>query len=82
VVSFDEIPRFGVAHWKLTALERYAGRDRPLAWIDDCIDEECHAWAKARLAPTLLVHTRPHEGMSPQHVEELLAWAAGLEDRR
>src|SRR3954454_8609341 len=32
-------------HWKLEAIDRFAGRRRPLAWIDDALDEACHAWA-------------------------------------
>src|SRR3954447_10043434 len=39
----------GTAHWKLSAVERYA-RDRPMAWIDDGFDDSCHAWAAARRA--------------------------------
>ena len=31
--------RFGTAHWKLDAIEEYAG-DRPLAWIDDSLDAQ------------------------------------------
>ena len=35
-------------HWKLPAIERFAGRERPLAWIDDQFDVTCHRWANAR----------------------------------
>ena len=55
--TFDGRARFGTAHWKLEALDEYAG-DRPLAWIDDSLDESCHDWAEARPAPTLLVPDR------------------------
>jgi hypothetical protein len=61
-------------HWKLDAIDTYAG-DRPLAWVDDCIDEACHAWAAARVAPTLLVPTRAAVGITDGHVQELLSWA-------
>ena len=64
------------AHWKLEAIESYAG-ERPLAWIDDAFNAACHAWAKARTAPTLLVGTAPHRGLTSREAELLLAWAAG-----
>ena len=41
VLTFGGRARFGTAHWKLDALDEYAG-DRPLAWIDDSLDESCH----------------------------------------
>jgi hypothetical protein len=66
---------FGSSHWKVDAINEYAG-DRPAAWIDDNMNEECHAWAKLRSAPTLLVETDPSEGLTDVHVERLLAWAA------
>jgi hypothetical protein len=64
------------AHWKLEAIERYAG-DRPLAWIDDAFNAACHAWAKARTAPTLLLSTAPDRGLTSREVKLLMAWAAG-----
>lgn len=73
-LSFDETPTWGTAHWKLAAIERYAG-DRPAAWIDDSFDESCFDWADRRAAPTLLVHTDPAVGITDEHVEALLAWA-------
>jgi hypothetical protein len=63
------------AHWKLEAIESYAG-ERPLAWIDDELNAACHAWAKARTAPTLLVGTAPEHGLTSREAELLLAWAA------
>src|ERR1700751_3248940 len=55
-ISFDPAPglRPAHAHWKLDAIEGFAGT-RPLAWIDDALDESCRRWAAARAAPTLLV---------------------------
>ena len=76
-LSFDGYAVFGSAHWKVGAIDEYAG-NRPAAWIDDCLDERCRAWAARRAAPTLLVETEPHEGVSEEHVERLLAWAAGV----
>jgi hypothetical protein len=62
-------------HWKLAAIDRYAGPERPLAWVDDAHDERCEAWAAARPGPTLLIGTDPATGLTDEHVEELLAWA-------
>jgi hypothetical protein len=73
-LTFDGQARFGTAHWKIEAIDRYAG-SRPLAWVDDSIDETCHAWADRRPAPTLLVPTESAVGLTEDHVEALLAWA-------
>jgi hypothetical protein len=66
---------FGSSHWKVDAIDEYAA-DRPAAWIDDNMNEECHAWAQRREAPTLLVETKPSEGLTDEHVEQLHAWAS------
>ena len=74
VLTFDDRAVFGSAHWKLGAIDRYAG-DRAAAWIDDNLDDECRRWARERTAPTLLVDAEPATGLSDEHVERLLAWA-------
>jgi hypothetical protein len=73
-LTFDGRAVFGTAHWKVEAIDEYAG-DRPAAWIDDNLDERCERWAEGRRAPTLLVQTDPAVGVSDEHVEELLRWA-------
>jgi hypothetical protein len=73
-LRFDGRARFGTAHWKLDAIDEYAG-ERPLAWIDDSLDESCHRWAEERDAPTLLVPTESAVGLTEGHVEALLSWA-------
>ena len=86
-LPFDELPVltfggravFGSSHWKLEAMEEYAG-SRAAAWIDDNIDEDCEAWAERREAPTLLVHTKPPLGMTDEHVDKLLRWADEAKD--
>ena len=80
-LRFDGRARFGTAHWKLEALDGYSG-DRPLAWIDDSLDESCRAWAAARCAPTLLAPTESHIGITEEHTETLLAWARDGYTRR
>jgi hypothetical protein len=71
---------FGTAHWKLAAIGEHAG-DRPAAWIDDSLDDECRAWARRRAAPTLLVETESASGLTDEHVERIEAWAAALPGR-
>jgi hypothetical protein len=73
-LTFDGRAQFGTAHWKLAALESYA-RERPLAWIDDSLDDSCYEWADRRSAPTLLVPTESDVGLLEVHVEALEAWA-------
>jgi hypothetical protein len=75
---FDGRAEFGTAHWKLDAIEEYAGPDRPLAWIDDSLTEDCHDWARERSGPTLLVPTQSDVGIRDEHVEKLLSWADSL----
>ena len=65
-------------HWKLSAIEAYAGSHRPLAWIDDQFDQSCHEWAQARPAPTELVATDPAVGLTAEHVAHIQRWAGGL----
>ena len=74
VLTFDGRAVFGSAHWKLDAIEEYAG-NRPAAWIDDFLDDNCRRWAAARRAPTILVQTSSATGLTDDHVEELLVWA-------
>ncbi|HLY49120.1 MAG TPA: HAD domain-containing protein [Solirubrobacteraceae bacterium] len=62
-------------HWKLDAIDRYAGPERAVAWIDDAHDEHCRVWAEARGGPTLLITTEPASGLTSAHVRELLDWA-------
>lgn len=72
-LTFGGNARFGTAHWKLEAIDAYVG-DRPLAWIDDSLDDSCREWARDRVAPTLLVETDPTRGLEEAHVDALIAW--------
>jgi Swiss Army Knife RNA repair-like protein len=77
-LSFDTYPSFGTAHWKIAAIEGYAGSERPVAWIDDSLDESCHGWAEERVGPTMLIETRSEEGMRDEHADALIEWAGSL----
>jgi hypothetical protein len=77
-LSFEGAARFGSAHWKLAPLNEY-GRGRPLAWIDDSLDESCYEWARGREDPTLLVPTESGIGLEEAQTEALIAWARGIE---
>lgn len=67
------------AHWKLAAIDAFAGRQRPLAWIDDSLGPDCEAWSAVRPGRTLLLATDPAVGLTADHVAQLLAWAASLD---
>lgn len=62
---------------KLPAVQEFVGR-RPMAWIDDDLDHEVHAWAARRPYPTLLVESDFDIGMTRAHVDALLAFATSL----
>jgi Swiss Army Knife RNA repair-like protein len=68
------------AHWKLDAIDAYAG-GRPLAWVDDALNSACHEWASARGAPTLLVQTDPRQGLTAREAARLADWAQALSRR-
>lgn len=77
VVYFGRNPGRGNAHWKLDAIDAFVG-DRPAAWIDDALNEQCVAWAadrNARGIATLLVETAPSRGMQREHLDALIAFA-------
>lgn len=61
-------------HWKLDAIDAWAGPNRALAWLDDAFDDGCHAWAVRRPGPTLLVATEPAAGLTDRERNALLGW--------
>ena len=73
MLTFNGRAQFGTAHWKLEALDEYAG-DRPLAWIDDSLDASCHAWAAPAARPRCSAPTESDIGITEAHTEALLAW--------
>jgi hypothetical protein len=78
-LSFPSSLGEGDRHWKLDAIEAYAGPTRPLAWIDDD-HGKAEPWAQQRPGPTLLIATEPEKGITEEHVKHLLRWAASLPD--
>jgi HAD domain in Swiss Army Knife RNA repair proteins len=78
-LSFERSVGRTNAHWKLDAIDAYAGATRPLAWIDDAFNDACHEWAEARMAPTLLVQTLPASGLTSREAEILERWAKSLQ---
>jgi hypothetical protein len=77
--------------WKLPAVERwleeqdasdgwYPWPGAPFAWLDDDLEDDAMAWADERAlwTPTLLIRVDPATGLTDEHVERLVAWAAGL----
>jgi hypothetical protein len=73
-LRFERSPGRSNAHWKLDAIEEHAGL-RALAWIDDAFNDACHAWARMRTAPTLLVQTAPERGLTAMETQLLMDWA-------
>ena len=65
-------------HWKLSAVIEHA-QDRPLAWIDDDVNDAVRAWARQRAAPTLIVETAPATGLTAELAERLRSFAQTLD---
>jgi hypothetical protein len=68
-------------HWKLGSIEEVAGREHPMAFVDDVLDDACRAGAAARPGPTLLVPTDPAHGLDDEAAATLHAFADGVRDR-
>jgi hypothetical protein len=77
-LSFAGATPLMAGHWKLETIDRYAGPDRPIAWIDDAHDRRCRSWAHKRPGQTLLVSTDPAIGLTDEHVGRLFEWASRL----
>jgi len=75
VLTFGNKARHGSSDWKIDRIDRYA-RSRPAAWVDDHFDRRHVHWASDRPEPTLLIPVDPRAGISEEHVERLLEWAA------
>jgi L-amino acid N-acyltransferase YncA len=62
---------------KVPGVAAIAG-ERACVWIDDLVTPEAKSWARERDAPTLLIETQSHLGMTSEHVDELIAWRQQL----
>ena len=60
--------------WKLPSVKRFIG-DRPMAWVDDDLGRDAHAWAQKRTQPTLLLDINPSWGLAEAHVDILIEFA-------
>jgi hypothetical protein len=74
-ISMPPVP-FDFAE-KLHAIADQMG-DRPVAWVDDLIENRAYEWASTRSAPTLLLATDPAVGLRRDDVDTLLSWRAEI----
>ena len=74
LISFAGRPGRAGRTWKLAAVRRFVG-DQPMAWADDELGRDAHAWARRRAAPTLLLDINPARGLAVAHVEVLVEFA-------
>jgi hypothetical protein len=77
-LTFERNPGRANGHWKLGAIDEFAGPLRAVAWVDDAHDEACARWAAARRAPTKLVATDAAVGLLDAQVGDLLGWARAV----
>lgn len=68
-------------HWKLDAIDRYAGPHRAIAWVDDELNDACERWAAERPGPTHLERTHPAVGLDAAGTERLRAFARSVVTR-
>lgn len=73
--------------WKLPTVRQWAeegpGAGRALAWIDDDLQPDAYEWAHNRIAagiPTLLIKTKPHEGLGEREETRLKAFAGACSE--
>ncbi|MGH3423596.1 MAG: HAD domain-containing protein [Nocardioidaceae bacterium] len=79
VIHFTRARPAGLT-WKLASVARYVA-ERPLAWLDDDLDEDAFAWAAARSddgVPSLLVQTDPLTGVTDDDLDRLEGWLRDL----
>ena len=77
-LSWSEDMRSLETSWKLPAVARYAGDDRPCVWIDDDILSDTERWAANRRGQTLLIRVDHRVGLTDAAVERALAFAHAL----
>ncbi len=68
-LEFERNPGRSNGHWKIAAIDTYAGPERPLAWVDDAHDERCTTWADGPLrARRCWSRPSPPSGLTDGHV--------------
>ena len=70
---------YGVGSFKWPGITAVLGDDLPGIWVDDDMEDWQIEWAEARTAagvPTLFLRPDPVEGMTREHVDQVLAFAA------
>lgn len=72
---WSEELRGQTASWKLPAIARHVGEERPCVWIDDDLRPDAERWAARRRGPTLLVPVDHRVGLTDEAVEAALAFA-------
>ena len=68
----------GVGSYKWPGITDVAG-DTPFVWVDDDMEPWQHEWAERRTAagiPTLFIQPDPAVGMTREHTDQVLAFAA------
>jgi hypothetical protein len=84
--SIAALTMAGRPMWKLPALIPWVEKNaagRALAWIEDDVKPDVIAWASERdanVAPTRIVYTQPHVGLTTAQVDKLIEWADSLEE--
>lgn len=73
VLKLGPLPRTGTR--KLPQVRAFVGT-RPVAWVDDELFDDAQIWARERPEPTLLVRPSSGVGLTREHVDDLLAFAA------
>lgn len=60
---------------KLPSVQEFAGQ-RDLAWVDDELYADAHAWSDMRAPRSFLVQPQAGVGLTRRHIDALLAFAA------
>jgi HAD domain in Swiss Army Knife RNA repair proteins len=77
VISFAGLSARPGRTWKLRAVRRFIG-EHPIAWVDDDLGRDAHAWAEKRPQLTLLIDINPSWGLAEAHVDILVEFADRL----
>jgi hypothetical protein len=77
VISFAGLSARPGRTWKLSAVKRFIG-EHPIAWVDDDLGHDAHAWAQKRTQPTLLLDINPAWGLADAHIDILIRFADEL----